>query len=231
MTGPTIGILAGSGPEAGIDMWAKVLAARRDELGTAYRGDVDAPRVIVLSEPALGLSMDLDTHEKAVWVTLETAARQLTATVDVWAIACNTLNYFAPRLVALDLGPTLITPDAAVRRFLDLNNLRTIGLLGARPVAEMGPYSPYNSLSEHFAVSAPSAPDRELLHVLIEEIKIAGSTRPAHAARLAAIVNALPVAADPVLLACTELPLVHLSSERTLVDVTDLVARELVSFR
>lgn len=41
----SIGILSGSGPEAGVDLWGKILAANRALLGSAYRGDIDAPRV------------------------------------------------------------------------------------------------------------------------------------------------------------------------------------------
>ena len=56
---PTLGIITGSGPEAGIDLWAKVLRKNMAAFGQDFRGDLDAPRVVVASEPELGLSMDL----------------------------------------------------------------------------------------------------------------------------------------------------------------------------
>ena len=231
MTDPTIGIIAGSGPEAGLDLWSKVLLARRRALGSDYRGDIDAPRVVILSEPELGLSMDLEKHETTVWGALESAARELTVGVDVWAIACNTLNYFSPRLRDLDLGARLITPDAAAAGFLEQHGVERVGLLGARPVAELGAFSPYRSLASRYTIDTPAGVDREKLHALIEEVKRDGAPRADHPERLEAIVAALPQDTDYVLLACTELPLVPLESSRKLIDVTALVAEELVSFR
>ena len=40
----TIGIITGSGPEAGIDLWVKVLDANKRLLGEGFQGDLDAPR-------------------------------------------------------------------------------------------------------------------------------------------------------------------------------------------
>jgi aspartate racemase len=226
----TIGILAGSGPEAGLDLWSKVLEARRSELGSDYSGDVDAPRVVVLSEPELGHSMNLETRQEHLWGVLEASARELTAAVDVWAIACNTLSFFAPSLADLELPATLVTPDSAVAAFLDREGLKRVGLLGARSVAELGTFSPYATLAETYEVDVPSSEYRDLLHELILEIKLAGGAEQGHAERLDSIVESLPPESSAVLLACTELPLVGLSSSRRLVDVTNLVATELVSF-
>ena len=66
----TIGIIAGSGPEAGIDLWTKVLTATQQQLGAVFEGDIDAPRVVIVSEPQLGLSMDLRANEAATWDAL-----------------------------------------------------------------------------------------------------------------------------------------------------------------
>lgn len=231
MTNPTIGILAGSGPEAGLDLWSKVLENRRGELADRYRGDIDAPAVVVISEPELGLSMDLANNAETVWAALERAARQLASQVDVWAIACNTLNHFAPQLDGLELDATLITPDGATARYLDAHGLRRIGLLGARPVVELGELSPYTRLVGEYDFDTPSPADRDRLHRLIEEIKVAGGPSPEHADQLEALVIALPPEAEKVLLACTELPFIEMESQRELVDVTALVAAELVNFR
>jgi aspartate racemase len=92
----TIGIVTGSGPEAGIDLWAKILRGNASTLGAAFRGDLDAPRVVVLSEPQLGLSMDLAANETLVWEVMHQTAVTISGQTDFWAIACNTLNWFAP---------------------------------------------------------------------------------------------------------------------------------------
>ena len=98
-----IGILAGSGPEAGIDLWTKTLAATRRLLGARYGGDLDAPEVLIHSVPALGLSMELEPNDAVVWKVLRESAEALAQRVDAFAIACNTLNHYEAPLRALDL--------------------------------------------------------------------------------------------------------------------------------
>ena len=102
-TAKRLGILTGSGPEAGIDLWSKVLSEARRALGSSYRGDIDAPHVVVLSVPELGHSMQLPDTRELVWEHLRAAAEQLAPQVDAFAIACNTLYLFEPELRALSL--------------------------------------------------------------------------------------------------------------------------------
>lgn len=128
---PALTIVGGSGPEAGLDLAGKVLAANRRQLaaqsGSVAVGDLLAPRFTLLSVPELGLSMDLADHEEQVWSTLRSAYLELASApspryaswvagggcegeagerceeqrTDVFAIACITLHYFEPRLQAL----------------------------------------------------------------------------------------------------------------------------------
>ncbi len=220
----TIGIVAGSGPEAGLDLWRKVLAAARHQQGGDYRGDTDAPRVVVVSEPELGLSMDIEQREADVWTALEATVGQLAAQVDHYAIACNTLHYFAPRLRALDLDAELISVVDVARTYVDEHDLDTVGLLGARQVTELGHWSPYGPLTESATVVTTSR--REELHQLIHDVKTHGPDHPGLAEAWAAVVADTP--ADTLLVACTELPLLpRPPTPKTLVDVTELVAGQL----
>lgn len=220
----TIGIVAGSGPEAGLDLWGKVLAATRRQLGEDYRGDADAPRVVVVSEPQLGLSMDIEHRETEVWDSLEATVRQLAPQVDHYAIACNTLHHFVPRLQALDLGADLVSAVDVAVSFVADRGLTTIGLLGARQVIDLGPWSPYGPLADAARVVTTSRPEE--LHQLIHDVKTHGAHHRGLSDRWATIVADTP--ADTVLLACTELPLLPVPpTDKTLVDATDLVADEL----
>lgn len=99
----TIGIITGSGPEAGLDLWSKILARNQSALSSRFQGDLDAPRAVVLSEPLLGLSMELEQNEEIVWASLRQTIAAISVQVDAFAIACNTLNWFAPRIGALEL--------------------------------------------------------------------------------------------------------------------------------
>lgn len=222
----TIGIVTGSGPEAGIDLWAKILRRNIAVMGPAFRGDLDAPRVVVLSEPQLGLSMDLAANEAPVWAAMQDTAIRISAQSDAWTIACNTLNWFAPRIIGLGLRAEFISFPRVVADWIATSGLQRLGLLGAAPVTEMGEWSAYRDLSGLIEIETPA--DRKALQDPIFDIKRLGSDDPGLRPRFARIVESMQ--AEILLLACTELPLVaDISTSKTLVDVTDLVADALVA--
>lgn len=92
MTRASLGIITGSGPEAGLDMWFKILKANKNLMGERFEGDLDAPTVNIISEPQLGLSMELKKNDEKVWQTLSRVANEVALQADYYAIACNTLN-------------------------------------------------------------------------------------------------------------------------------------------
>lgn len=222
----TLGIVTGSGPEAGIDLWAKVLRANKAALGTGFNGDLDAPRVIVVSEPELGLSMALRANDAAVWAAMQRALSVLAPQVEAYAIACNTLNWYAPRIEALDLPARLLSFQSVLTDFIKDQGITSLALLGAGPVTEMGEWSAYRFLRDLVEVELPADP--AALHALIHDVKRLGGEDASLPARLQALVEGLK--SDVVLLACTELPLIaRFDSAKRLVDVTDLVAEALVA--
>lgn len=224
---PAIGILTGSGPEAGIDLWTKLLHENRRRLGPAFRGDIDAPAVHVVSDPALGLSMELERTEAQVWAALKADAQALDGRAAVYAIACNTLNLFADRLHALALRAQLLSFTEVVGEHLKRSGAQRVCLLGARPVAELGDWSPYRALRAHFDFEPLGADATEALHQLIYDIKWRGAAHPGLRERFAALLAGIK--SPMVLLACTELPLVaELPGDERLVDVTQLVAEALL---
>jgi len=223
-TRATIGIVAGSGPEAGLDLWAKVLRHNQAAFGAAFRGDLDAPRVVAVSEPDLGLSMDLAANDAAVWAALRRVLSALSPQVDAFAIACNTLNWYAPRIAALDLDAEFISFQSAIADWIGRTGTARVALLGAAPVTAMGDWSAYRDLRDLVEVEVPA--DSAALHRLIEDVKRLGSAEATLRPRFKALVESL--SSDVVLLACTELPLIaDIGTDRTLVDVTDLVAAKL----
>jgi aspartate racemase len=220
----TLGIITGSGPEAGLDLWAKVLLRNQHHLGPSFSGDLDAPRVVILSEPSLGLSMDLRTNETVVWDSLRRTVEQIAPQVDAFAIACNTLNWYAPQIEALGLSCEFVSFQSVLRDYIAQTGCPQLGLLGAQPVVELGHYSAYRCLEEIVALETPA--DHDSLHALIHDVKRLGSTDDSLRPRLAEIIATMQ--ADDILLACTELPLISSPVEgKRLIDVTDLVADSL----
>lgn len=216
-----IGIITGSGPEAGVDLWNKVLRANRSLLGAAYGGDLDAPEVVIFSVPELGLSMELERNDEAVWQALRRTAERMAPHVDHYGIACNTLNHYEDRLAALGLPARLVSMGEVAREHLAEHGIARVALLGARPVMDLGPWSAYRKLPQHASVELPADPDE--LHAIIYEVKRRGGAQPDIVARFTQVLAGLQ--SEVALLACTELPLIPLVATRPrTVDVTDLLA-------
>ena len=221
-----IGIITGSGPEAGIDLWSKLLQANRAIHGDRFRGDLDAPDVTIVSESRLGLSMELAENNETVWHCLKHAAEAIAQHVDYYAIACNTLNFYQPQLAALGLRATLVSFADTVAEFVKGRGIERVALLGARPVTDLGHWSHYRLLADHVAVELPKPAQAEQLHQLIYDVKTHGGNGGDIPRRFRDILDTLE--SRTVLLACTELPLIPLApSQQQIVDVTDLVARKL----
>ncbi|WP_372026998.1 aspartate/glutamate racemase family protein [Tistrella mobilis] len=224
----TLGIITGSGPEAGLDLWAKILRHTQTRMGAGFRGDLDAPRLVAVSEPALGLSMDLKANEPAVWTAMETAVREIAPAVDAFAIACNTLNWYAPRIEALlaDIprAGQLVSFQGVLHDEIRRLGAARVGLLGSAPVVALDDHSAYSGLAAHVAVETPA--DAGRLQALIHDVKRLGSTDASLGPRLQEII--MQMQADTILLACTELPLIARPvAGRQLIDVTDAVAARL----
>lgn len=222
-----LGIIAGSGPEAGIDLWSKILVANRNALGNRFRGDIDSPPVVIFSEPLLGLSMDLARNSDTVWKALRETVLGIVAHVDVFTIACNTLHYYSPRIRELTDRAQFIDVSDVASAYMQRHPTSSVGLLGARPVAALDEWSPYFGLHRKVGFETPG--DLDQLHSLIHDIKLAGGENQGIRSRFSAIVAAMQ--SSTVFLACTELPLINASFPgKTLVDINRLLAEELVHY-
>jgi len=219
-----IGIIAGSGPEAGIDLWRKILDANRRLRGTNFHGDLDAPDVSIFSIPELGLSMNLEKNEDLVWTYLESNIRQLAQRVDIICIACHTLHYFDNRIIKLRLPSRYLSIVDSVTNYVRKSRISKLAILGACDVMELGRYSPYAALQNYVEIEKL---DCRETHELVLRIKQLGSEdaslRPALEAMLAHLES------ETILLACTELSLVQVQAPtKRLIDATLLLANDVV---
>lgn len=217
-----IGLITGSGPEAGMDLWNKLLEATREQMAGRYGGDRDAPEVVIHSVPTLGLSMELPLNDEPVWQALKATATAMAQHVDVYAIACNTLNVYASRLQALQLQSRLVSMQGVLRQYLLDSHIQKVALLASAPVMALDEWSAYCDLSQWAQVELPK--NKEALHELIYNVKVRGGEDAEVVQAFEQILDDLK--APVVLLACTELPLIP-CTDRRLVDLTALLAREL----
>ena len=219
-----LGVIAGSGPEAGADLWMKILNGRRTRLGSAFRGDIDAPQLAIRSIPSLGLSMDMEKHAESLRSVVHEVASEMASCCVAYTIACNTLHYFSSDLAKIS-GGKFVSVQSVVREELRARGKREFALLGASPVMALGRWSPYADLQNEFKIETANG---TILDELIYAVKTEGGSSFELARQFKAIVDSLEC--EFVVIGCTELPLVtQLPTKHTLLDVTSLLAEALLN--
>lgn len=243
-----VGIIAGSGPEAGLDLASKILVASRELAvqGAAPNskvGDIEAPSFIIDSVPELGISMELPLHYELLWEYMRTTIDRLAPTCKHLVVACNTLHIFSARIEAKLACPplngccTFISyVDCTIDGVLEasLSQGQEVMVLGARAymatAAELICKNP--KLTGGPNVSIPDAGTMDKLDELVHEIKSKGRNDPGIGPLFATVLNKLPSAVSVAILACTELPLISIPEGQLrpglkLIDATQLVADRL----
>ena len=211
-----IGILGGSGPEAGGDLFRKVLAAHRAALGAGYRGDMDAPDILLSQVSGIGGGTMAER-----WPPLAAAVVEIAPLVCCFSVACNALHRFEPdiRQLLTQLGEPpakFVSMTAATTAHCQWAGPASIALLGGEAVMEMQPggSSPYLSLAAAMGQATIwplNVVQRGRLAAVILAVKADGAPAPDEPVtrELEALLRELEAASvEAVVLACTELPLV-----------------------
>jgi aspartate racemase len=233
-----IGIIGGSGPEAGADLFGKILALHRKRLGHAYRSDRDAPDILLLSVSGIGgprTARDIDPNDpngtyKESLAALVEAVRTIVPLVDAFAVACNTIHMFEPHirdtLLGLGCDPSVFvsmissTTDACKELLLvgdgngDGESGKVLILGGPVTMGDLDGTSVYGSLVHDLGadrVYRPPSAATSVVQRIIWQIKERG-TVAADGAEFADYRDLLNDAASHgvrvAVLACTELPLI-----------------------
>ncbi|MEN8136327.1 MAG: aspartate/glutamate racemase family protein [Thermodesulfobacteriota bacterium] len=220
-----IGIITGAGPEAGIDLWQKILQKNKNNFEIDSYGDVDAPPVVVHSVPSMGLVMDIDKHEKFIERDLLNTLDMLDEQVDYFCIACNILHYYSDIIVSNNYKCEFVSIVDPIKKYISDNQIKKIALLSIGTVMELGSYSPYKILSQHVDIEITNSSE---MNDLVKGIKSKGSNDKNLVSEYHDIINKLD--SETVLLACTELPLLPTTGiNKNIIDATDLLANELAS--
>lgn len=221
-----IGIITGSGPEAGVDLWQKVLDENKNFLQNSYHGDLDAPNVTILSVPELGHSMELEKNYEMVWQILQTAVIDICKRVDYFVIACNTLNVYSKEIESIGLKHKFLSTLDVIQEYIQENELHEVAIIGALPVIQMREYSVFKPLNESFNVEVPKKFNK--VHELIYDVKKYSGDNHNVINDFRYILD--DIKSEDIFLACTELPLIKLKfANKNLIDVTQLLAKKLVS--
>ncbi len=216
-----IGIISGAGPEAGIDLWRKILIHNKFLFGYRFQGDLSAPEILVHSVPELGLSIDIEAYDSVLWESLQHALQIMGDKVDFVCIASNVLHYFEERILELPrdfefVSMISVTEDAMAQ-------YHNLALLALSKVLEFGNHSPYRNAAKKFNIEVPSSIEMD---ILIRSIKVNGADHPNTIDLFEDILS--DIKADNVILGCAELPLLPLHQfDKNFIDPSDLLAKRI----
>ena len=217
-----IGILGGMGPEATVDLFAKIT------LHSHARVDQDHFRIIVDSNPKIPSreAAILEGGEDPTSAMCETARNLEKAGADFLVIPCNTAHVFLSPVRQSVKIPILSIVEETVHAVLDtFPDLEKAGLMGNTAILNAGLYS--GAFDERgISTIVPTADAQQLLMEAIADIK-AGDKGLRVKAQLQIVAGELVSrGAQVIILACTELPLVIGSKDIDvpIVDTTEVLA-------
>ena len=222
MTEKVIGILGGMGPEATVDLYAKIA------LHSNAKVDQDHFHIIVDSNPKIPSRQAaiLEGGEDPTSAMCETARNLERAGADFIVIPCNAAHIFLS-CVRQSVGvPILSIVEETVRAVVEqFPGLERVGLMASTAVVNTDLYSDVFE-ERGFTTIVPTAGAQQLLMEAISGIK-AGDKGSTVKAQLHTVSEELvSKGAQVIILACTELPLVIGSEgiDVPIVDTTEVLA-------
>ena len=283
-------IIGGSGPEAGTDLFTKVVTLHRKRLGNFYKSDRDAPNILLLSVSDLGgprtnidCEVGTEGYERSLLALLDTI-KKILPLVDVFCVACNTLHIFESNiielLVSMGKDPSIFismikSTTKVCKGFIEkgkktslptnINSKAKISIVGGPGTMDLDGNSPYRRLVEDLDAGGNDNDNDgttakiiyrlpttacDTLKKVIWQIKQDGipSEESIVEYKRFVIEDAVSNGVKVCILACTELPLIHIddddglhdscnnnstgllsSSSMKFIDPTEVVANELLN--
>ncbi len=200
-----VGIIGGMGPEATVDLMARIIKA------TPALDDVDHIRMLVDNNPKVPSRIKalIEGGGESPIPCLQEMARRLTAWgVDFLAMPCNTAHYYLRDIQQSVSIPILDMIDLAARAVIvQTPGLKTVGLLASTAVLNLKLYEKRFTESG-VALVPPADPFQTGVMHAIKRIKTSSYGSEVVGAVQAAADNLVGLGAGALLVACTELSII-----------------------
>jgi aspartate/glutamate racemase len=176
----TIGILTGNPCDSGLELCAAINAHLRRLMGRNSLGDVSMAKMILVSTPQIGISMEMDRREAPLRSALLQGVDELCALgARIIAHPAHTTHYFAGDIAARarEKQARFISMSDATAHALRLSGIREIALLGTRFVTDFDTrWSVYREAFQGIKVYCPSPAGWKKIHALGYEVQQNGPT-------------------------------------------------------
>lgn len=228
MTTPRrIGILGGMGPEATLQLMARLIAA------TPAADDADHIPLMIDMNPQVPsrIARLIEGRGRDPGPVLAAMAMQLERTgAEALAMPCNTAHYYAPAIRDSVSIPLLDMVDlSAASAVAQAGPGARIGVLGSPALRRIGIFDA--ALKRHGGVAVYPT-DQEGLLSAIREIKALGPSEATAATLAAAAADVGSQGARVQLVACTEFSLVSglATAKATIIDTLDVLVQAVVDY-
>lgn len=200
-----VGIIGGMGPEATIDLMARVIRA------TPALDDIDHIRLVVDNNPKVPSRIKAlieKTGESPLTCLQEMARKLADWGVDVLAMPCNTAHYYHPGIQDVVRIPVLDMIGLSVAAIIAGHpGLKTVGLLASTAVIDLQLYEK-RFADKGVALIMPANGLQEGIMSTIRKIKTGRYGKEEGVALQSASADLVNKGAEVLLVACTELSII-----------------------
>lgn len=223
-----VGIMGGMGPEATIDLFAKIVEE------THAKSDEDHLRIIIDNNPKMPSRQDaiLKGGESPVPAMVATAENLKNAGADFIIIGANTAHYFYDDVSSQVDLPFLHIIDEAVKELLRVvPNAKKVGVMATTAAVKT---KLYDKSCEKFGIEVVPTDERaqNKIHDAIFDFKYNGVTENNVKMAVESAEYLINEGAEALIMGCTEIPLI-LSEHQfgiPVIDPNDVIGRAVVAY-
>lgn len=229
MSGKVVGIIGGMGPEATVDLMARVIKA------TPAEDDIDHIRMLVDNNPKIPSRIKAlieQTGESPLPCLQDMACKLADWGANFLAMPCNTAHIYHPGIQEVVNIPVLdmieLTTGTVIADNLDLN---AVGLLASSAVLKLGLYEK-RFAEQDVVLLAPSIENQEKVMAAIRKIKSGIYGAEVTDDLNTALGDMTDCGAEAMIVACTELSIISdaLQLPEPWYDASQVLAESIVKF-
>lgn len=223
-----VGILGGMGPEATIDLFARIVEE------THAKCDEDHLRIIIDNNPKMPSRQDaiLNGGESPVPAMVETAKNLKNAGADFIIIGANTAHYFYDEVSSQVDIPFLHIINEAVKELLrTYSNVKKVGVMATNAAVKT---RLYNKCCVKFNLEVIDLDEetQNKVHNAIFDFKYNGKTEENVKSASECVEKLISLGAEAVIMGCTEIPVILKNKVFSipLIDPNDIIAKVAVAY-
>lgn len=220
-----VGILGGMGPQATLDLMAKIIAL------TPAKAETEHVRMLIDCNPKVPNRVAAIRNEgpDPTPVLVAMARGLVSQGADLLAIACNTAHYFHPAIAASVPVPVLNLMELTAQRVAERRPLvRAVGLLATGGTIKTGLYHRHFEAQGIAVITPDEAADSRFMS-LVTGVKVGKDGPEARAGMASMARELLDRGAELVIAGCTEVPLLLADGPgMPVLDPTTVLAERIV---